>query len=185
MAGGCRVSSLSVFGVAVVGRGAAGFHGPLVGAACWSGRDGLMLVRIVGASRVGAGERSGSARPRVRGGPVGGGLAGHGGRCVRQRRTGAAAGVWALPPSGFVVGQGEHLVRAVNSTASATIATQIRYGRSRAGAGWSVRWPCRCGCGPRYHYVTTAKLATDAGATWSRYASGDHTQPPSQRTRDS
>jgi integrase len=36
-----------------------------------------------------------------------------------------------------------------------------------------------------YHYVTTAKLAAQAGATWSRYASGDHVQPPSRRTRDS
>jgi hypothetical protein len=25
-----------------------------------------------------------------------------------------------------------------------------------------------------YHYVTTAKLAAQAGTTWSRYASGDH-----------
>jgi hypothetical protein len=35
-----------------------------------------------------------------------------------------------------------------------------------------------------YHYVTTAKLGTQAGATWSRYATGNHTQPPSRRTRD-
>lgn len=36
-----------------------------------------------------------------------------------------------------------------------------------------------------HHHVTTAKLATQAGATWSRYAPGDYSQPPSPRTRDS
>jgi hypothetical protein len=36
-----------------------------------------------------------------------------------------------------------------------------------------------------YHHVTTTKLAAQAGAVWSRYAPGDHSQPPSQRTRDS
>jgi hypothetical protein len=30
-----------------------------------------------------------------------------------------------------------------------------------------------------YHHVTTAKLAAQAGATWSRYASGDHLRSPS------
>ncbi|MFE3495771.1 hypothetical protein [Streptomyces sp. NPDC059175] len=29
-----------------------------------------------------------------------------------------------------------------------------------------------------YHQVTTAKLAAQAGGTWSRYASGDHTWSP-------
>ena len=29
-----------------------------------------------------------------------------------------------------------------------------------------------------YHPVTTAKLAAQAGGTWSRYASGDHLQSP-------
>ncbi|MEU0588740.1 hypothetical protein [Streptomyces sp. NPDC006132] len=29
-----------------------------------------------------------------------------------------------------------------------------------------------------YHQVTTAKLAAQAGGTWSRYASGDHTRSP-------
>ena len=28
-----------------------------------------------------------------------------------------------------------------------------------------------------YHHVTTIKLAGQAGATWSRYAPGDHSQP--------
>ncbi|QNE17197.1 hypothetical protein F1D05_03805 [Kribbella qitaiheensis] len=40
-----------------------------------------------------------------------------------------------------------------------------------------------------YHQVTTAKLATQTAATWSRYAAGDHLQSPSgwtpQRTHDS
>ena len=39
-----------------------------------------------------------------------------------------------------------------------------------------------------YHHVTTAKLAAQAGSTWSRYASGDHLRSPSgwipQRTHD-
>jgi hypothetical protein len=30
-----------------------------------------------------------------------------------------------------------------------------------------------------YHQVTTARLATQAGSTWSRYAPGDHLQSPS------
>ena len=30
-----------------------------------------------------------------------------------------------------------------------------------------------------HHHVTTAKLAAQAGATWSRYASGDHLRSPS------
>ena len=30
-----------------------------------------------------------------------------------------------------------------------------------------------------YHQVTTAKLAAQAGGTWSRYASGDHLRSPS------
>ncbi len=30
-----------------------------------------------------------------------------------------------------------------------------------------------------YHHVTTAKLAAQAGATWSWYASGDHLRSPS------
>src|SRR5664280_2425950 len=30
-----------------------------------------------------------------------------------------------------------------------------------------------------HHHVTTAKLAAQAGATWSRYASGDHLPSPS------
>lgn len=29
-----------------------------------------------------------------------------------------------------------------------------------------------------YHQVTTAKLAAEAGGTWSRYAPGDHTRSP-------
>src|SRR5262249_13199550 len=29
---------------------------------------------------------------------------------------------------------------------------------------------------PSYHPVTTAKIATQIGATWSRYAPGDHTR---------
>ncbi len=40
-----------------------------------------------------------------------------------------------------------------------------------------------------YHYVTTAKLAAQAGGMWNRYAPGDHTRPPTsppkQRTGDS
>lgn len=36
-----------------------------------------------------------------------------------------------------------------------------------------------------YHHVTTIRLATHAGATWSRYAPGDHPQPITPRTRDS
>ncbi len=36
-----------------------------------------------------------------------------------------------------------------------------------------------------YHYVTTTRLANQAGATWSRYAPGDHTQPSAPRTRGS
>ncbi len=36
-----------------------------------------------------------------------------------------------------------------------------------------------------YHYVTTAKLAAQAGATWSRYAPGDHTRSSPRTTRDS
>ncbi|MBV8540183.1 MAG: hypothetical protein JO364_11065 [Pseudonocardiales bacterium] len=36
-----------------------------------------------------------------------------------------------------------------------------------------------------YHPVTTAKIATQVGATWSRYAPGDHTQPSAPRTRSS
>ena len=40
-----------------------------------------------------------------------------------------------------------------------------------------------------YHQVTTAKLAAQAGGTWSRYASGDHLRSPSgwgpQQTHDS
>lgn len=36
-----------------------------------------------------------------------------------------------------------------------------------------------------YHHITTTRLATHAGATWSRYAPGDHSQPTSPRTRDS
>lgn len=36
-----------------------------------------------------------------------------------------------------------------------------------------------------YHHITTTRLATHAGATWSRYAPGDHSQPTSRRTRDS
>ena len=40
-----------------------------------------------------------------------------------------------------------------------------------------------------YHQVTTAKLAAQAGGTWSRYASGDHLRSPSgwtpRETRDS
>ncbi|WP_228471555.1 hypothetical protein [Streptomyces alkaliphilus] len=40
-----------------------------------------------------------------------------------------------------------------------------------------------------YHRVTTAKLASEAGGTWSRYAAGDHLRSPSgrapQRTDDS
>ncbi|MER5915864.1 hypothetical protein ABT124_36985 [Streptomyces sp. NPDC001982] len=40
-----------------------------------------------------------------------------------------------------------------------------------------------------YHQVTTAKLATQAGGTWSRYAAGDHLKSPSgwtpRRTHDS
>jgi hypothetical protein len=30
-----------------------------------------------------------------------------------------------------------------------------------------------------YHQVTTAKLAAQAGSTWSRYATGDHLRSPS------
>jgi integrase len=33
-----------------------------------------------------------------------------------------------------------------------------------------------------YHQVTTAKLAAQAGGTWSRYASGDHLRSPCQRS---
>ncbi|MGI8313152.1 hypothetical protein [Saccharopolyspora hattusasensis] len=36
-----------------------------------------------------------------------------------------------------------------------------------------------------YHPVTTARLATQAGTTWSRYAPGDHPPLPPGRTRDS
>jgi len=40
-----------------------------------------------------------------------------------------------------------------------------------------------------YHPVTTAKLAVQAGGTWSRYATGDHLRSPSswtpRRTHDS
>ncbi len=40
-----------------------------------------------------------------------------------------------------------------------------------------------------YHPVTTAKLAVQAGGTWSRYAAGDHLWSPSswtpRRTHDS
>jgi hypothetical protein len=36
-----------------------------------------------------------------------------------------------------------------------------------------------------HHPVTTAKIASHAGATWSRYAPGDHTQPQTPRTGDS
>jgi len=40
-----------------------------------------------------------------------------------------------------------------------------------------------------YHQVTTAKLASQTGATWSRYATGDHLRSPSgwtpQRTDNS
>jgi hypothetical protein len=36
-----------------------------------------------------------------------------------------------------------------------------------------------------YHQVTTVKLATQAGATWSRYASGDHSPLQQRGTRDS
>jgi hypothetical protein len=40
-----------------------------------------------------------------------------------------------------------------------------------------------------YHQVTTAKLAAQAGGTWSRYAAGDHQRSPSgwtaRRTHDS
>ncbi|MGW2378146.1 hypothetical protein [Kitasatospora sp. NPDC001683] len=40
-----------------------------------------------------------------------------------------------------------------------------------------------------YHQVTTAKLAAQAGATWSRYAAGDHLRSPAgwtpRRTDDS
>jgi hypothetical protein len=40
-----------------------------------------------------------------------------------------------------------------------------------------------------YHPVTTAKLAVQAGGTWSRYAAGDHLRSPSswtpRRTHDS
>lgn len=35
-----------------------------------------------------------------------------------------------------------------------------------------------------YHPVTTTKIATQAGATWSRYAPGDHSQPRPPRTGD-
>lgn len=35
-----------------------------------------------------------------------------------------------------------------------------------------------------YHHSTTTRLAAHAGATWSRYAPGDHSQPASPRTRD-
>jgi hypothetical protein len=33
-----------------------------------------------------------------------------------------------------------------------------------------------------YHQVTTAKLAAQTGATWSRYAAGDHLRSPSDWT---
>jgi hypothetical protein len=36
-----------------------------------------------------------------------------------------------------------------------------------------------------YHHVTTTRLAAQAGATWSRYAPGDHTRSSSRRTHDS
>lgn len=36
-----------------------------------------------------------------------------------------------------------------------------------------------------YHPVTTTKIATQAGATWSRYAPGDHSRLQPPRTRDS
>lgn len=36
-----------------------------------------------------------------------------------------------------------------------------------------------------YHPVTTTKIATQAGTTWSRYAPGDHSPLQRRRTRDS
>jgi hypothetical protein len=40
-----------------------------------------------------------------------------------------------------------------------------------------------------YHHVTTTRLASEAGGTWSRYAAGDHTWSPAgwtpRGTRDS
>jgi integrase len=36
-----------------------------------------------------------------------------------------------------------------------------------------------------YHHVTTTKIATQTGATWSRYAPSDHSPPQTPRTRDS
>jgi hypothetical protein len=35
-----------------------------------------------------------------------------------------------------------------------------------------------------YHQITTAKLAAQAGTTWSRYAPGDHSPQQPQGTRD-
>jgi hypothetical protein len=35
-----------------------------------------------------------------------------------------------------------------------------------------------------YHQVSAARIASQAGATWSRYAPGDHTPSSPPRTRD-
>lgn len=36
-----------------------------------------------------------------------------------------------------------------------------------------------------YHHVIATRIATQAGATWSRYAPGDQLQSDPSRTRDS